>query len=320
MNSVMSTVNNVKSTLLKLVSHPLLNHPIVKGCITLVLTFLLFITSMAYLPVLCFAYAFIKTVLYSHVVKNNNKDEIQKGHAELVNNWLVYCLAYVSYSVMNTLLGGLFLVIGRLVTTVFVLDLTFLRNNKDSTMSIVLFQMMYKLIEKYRKHPVLVQTVATIDDFENNVYPSKRLGFYNMVMEFISRWFSKDENKSASATTDQDQDNDEDDVLIQSSSNLKPKHEEQIVEEKFAKLVNVDDEEVNNDDEPSQEEEHLKRKKSSKKNKKRKKKVSKEGSKDSSNNSIVESRPKTPEPDFDPLSTSQVLDDEEDDRELDEDD
>ena len=126
MNSVMSTVNNAKTTLLKLVSHPLLGNPLVKGCLTLLLTFLLFVTSMAYLPLLCFMYAFAKTVLYSHVIRSNkDTEDVQKGHTELVNNWLVYCLAYTSYNIMNFLLGGLFLLIGRVIMTVFVLDLTF---------------------------------------------------------------------------------------------------------------------------------------------------------------------------------------------------
>ena len=122
MNSVMNTINNVKDTILKLVSHPLLDNSFVQGCMALLLTFLLFVTSMVYLPLLCFMYAFTKTVLYSHVTRSDKStEEVKKGHTELVNNWLVYCLAYASYTVMNFLLGGLFLMMGRIIMTVFVL-------------------------------------------------------------------------------------------------------------------------------------------------------------------------------------------------------
>ena len=326
MNSVMNTVNNVKNTILKLVSHPLLDNSFVKGCLTLMLTFLSFITSMVYLPLLCFVYAFTKTVLYSHVIKSDKSDsDIKKGHTELVNNWLVYCLAYTSYTIMNGVLGGLFLMIGRVITTVFVLDLTFLRGN-DSTLSVVLFQMAYKLVKKYREHPLLIQTINAIDYFESNIYPERRLGIYNMVMGLVSKHFTKDDSPVESATTPKTTDNEEDredededeDELVKSVSNYKATDSQ--VKTNDEETINENDED--NDDHSQKELEQVvqKQKKSSKN--RHKKKKNKQNLSSDQLNQLNQSPPKQltqsiSEPTINELlSSSQILDD--DDRELDE--
>jgi len=329
MNSVMDTVNNVKNTILKLVSHPLFGNSLVKGCMTLLLTFLLFITSMAYLPLLCFLYAFTKTILYSHIVKNDKSvEKVKKSHTELVNNWLVYCLAYSSYTIMNFLLGGLFLIVSRIIMTIFVLDLTFLRND-DSTLSVVLFQIVYRLVKKYREHPLLIKSIDAIDHFENDVYPEKRLGLYNMVMGLISKHFTEDNSDAEISESNTNiETHDDEDELVKSSSNYKISElRSTVVEEEIQnKTIDVDDMDDNinvvvegaigNNDAQEESEQAVAQIKKSSKNKHKKKKNKNNGNVKPSS-PVQDSNNIEHIPTNELLCNSQIID-EDDDRELDE--
>jgi len=183
MNWITNNANHVKN-------HPFFQNVMVNKCIMVLYAVSLLVCSFVFLPFLCFIIALGKTILYSHVVRISNQNrindmDVRKSH-EISNSWLIYCFAIFSYWLIDLVLGGIFLVIAKFLVILFVADMTFLKDVDDTTIPIVLFQIVDKVVDKYRKGNTLTVVTRSFEHFSKVTYPKNRLALYRYIMTSIS--------------------------------------------------------------------------------------------------------------------------------------
>lgn len=183
----------------KVTTHPVMQNRLVRGIKKGVVGVLLFMMCTSFLPTFCLLYAFTMTALYtastvSHIpnsadIKSENMrlyNELHKSK-EVLNNWIIWSFSEILFFLLNLFLGGIFLLVGKMLAVVFVLDMMFLRDNGESTMSLVFFNMIQGMMSRYSNHPMVQKSVAKTEEFKNVTYPKKRLALYNVVMDVMSR-------------------------------------------------------------------------------------------------------------------------------------
>lgn len=193
MNWITDNANHLKN-------HPVFQNRMVRKCIMVLCVVSLLGFSLVYFPFLCFIIAIGKTILYSHVVRTSHRSrisdaDIKKSH-EISNSWLIYCFTTLSYWLINLILGGIFLVIAKLIVILFVADMTFLKDVDDTTVPIVLFQIVDKTVDKYRNGNTLTTVTSSFEHFSRVTYPKNRLALYRYVMAYIShKMYDKKDTK-----------------------------------------------------------------------------------------------------------------------------
>jgi hypothetical protein len=157
--------------------------------------------SLVFLPSLCFFVAFSKTIMYSHLTKTRCTDRVTgkdiKKSDELANSWLIYCFVTVAYWLMNSVLGGIFLVVARLVMLLVVADMSFLKDSEDTTIPVVMFNMVDRVVDRYRTGKVATYVSGSFEYFSKVTYPKKRMAMYRYVMTYLSNKMYKTATKQS---------------------------------------------------------------------------------------------------------------------------
>ena len=128
------------------------------------------------LSYMCISYTLVRTILYSVY----NQDKYTPN--SVINNWLICCFTYFAEFILETLVYGSLYFIAKLVITLFVLDMMFLKDTNKNTFSTILYEISKNIVEKYNE--TYVETVdKLIVMFETDIYPKYRLIIYNKFMD-----------------------------------------------------------------------------------------------------------------------------------------
>jgi hypothetical protein len=136
----------------------------------------LMVWKMVSLSYICLLYTFTRTILYTV------HDEEDYEPNRVVNSWLIYCFTYTVESMLNTLFYGSLYFITKVVLTVFVLDMMFLKDTSNNTFSVVLYDMLKSVFNKYMDKLHLKNINELVETFETDIYPKYRMSIYNSIM------------------------------------------------------------------------------------------------------------------------------------------
>lgn len=184
MNAILHTFNNIWN-------HNICRNTAVRKIMTGLAVALSTGLALIYLPTLCFIVALGKTIMYSHITDTVYTGRLRNGvdrkRDEIANGWLIYCFVVISYSLMNFMLGGIFLIAVQLLMLVAVADMSFLQDSEDTTLPIVMLKVVGKIANRYRTSKGALFLTGSFEYFGKVTYPSKRTAFYKYIMAYVSR-------------------------------------------------------------------------------------------------------------------------------------